>query len=665
MQKITRIAAVVTAAFSLTACLEVDDNGQDDQIVLELQQHNELLLKQSELAKTPITLYGTVIDLGTNEPVTGAKVKLKLGHEWRDAVDVENGEFSIEALPSSTDYEILVESPEGSFLDKTYTGVTRVSIDGQAILQNLGELVVSESIVKSFSVLDADSSEPITGLEFKTIINTSFNNSGVKQQTYVSTFNSDTNQYSITLPKYEELDITASMDIDNDGILDYTPDLSGLSASSFYSESDLRIDNKEFLNVENLYLVAAPELRELEIRVSVIDEAGEAIQGLDLFIPDPNKGRVLPLFDNETGQYILNVKFSTELNINIPAFSDESESYSSSAIRINAGVDSIYRVYLLGSSSYTSSFNVKAIENGLDLVIQPQLTAATDSPKVIAKALSNETLNPEFKIFYSSPISINEASYRLEQLNVLDVIEGNASDTDDVLEGSAYFSVENKKIEVTAELAHKGTFLTLTPTEVLSFDYDYRFSVDTVLDVVKDEDVNINSDEVVVYTADKSVFDISQVKYDNNNYTTGGEVIKRTNTAGESNAYYNLRGTAYLYFPRSIMSLDNFELKFKSQDLNFGGFSPGYSYTVVENGQFNYSNNITTTYSVAQNENELGAYYSVEKGAAVPNGSWYSHSTNEYLYDNTDINTNTVTFDYSFETKEGVKETGEITLPVL
>lgn len=169
-------------------------------------------------------------------------------------------------------------------------------------------------------------------------------------------------------------------------------------------------------------------------------------------------------------------------------------------------------------------------------------------------------------------------------------------------------------------------------------------------------EINANIDEV---------FSSADIKLDNENYTSNGVAITASNSAGDVSTPINWNNYAQLYLPLNIHSLQKLTLRQISIVRNGVSSVDFVDFYVVTDGVINATT--VGIVSLAANESIINQAYNrsvIVKSAQQETQKIYRMNTRVYISDNTSTETNTISFEYSLETKAGEVSTGTITLPV-
>lgn len=669
--KSTVIALSITY---LTACLEVEDNN--DAVVTALQEQNDILAEQNAAQKSEnsVTVTGKINNLSTDSAAQSASLTIKVGNEWSEAVMVAtDGSFELVNLPGNSDYTLLIKSNNNSFVERVYFGTTKTTVAGISF-QNIGLLNVSEGQLFSYSILDSITNEHIPALELyassRVIQSNRFGAvSDAEDYYHTASFNAENFQYEIVLPKDISLSLYASLDIDNDGENDYRTETSSYSSAI--------VEASKINEQSTVYLVDLQKTaQEIEFRISVLDAESNIIANQSLTIDDQTNGQLVSEFDEDTLQYVLTAKLSSSLKILSPAFSVEGQSYRSGYISISNNNDEIYvQTYIYNQSgSYRSfSYYLPLDSETVDIVYQPQSAVSDVSDvELVFKSNNLSSINTEYKAYYSQPVAINaDTVIGLKRKNVVSVTRGDDSSDDLVLAGATLLSVSDVDVTMVAGLSLNNTLLTINPYTSLLAGYQYQYVINDIVDSSTGALIDIVDDNSAVFDVESTdSFDINTLKLDNNNYYTNAELIKSENTAGEASNYSYGSNSSYLIIPeiatQQLKSLTIHKRLVTSQGSSESDFD---AWQVIDNGQFNYSPSKGYAFSTATNEevyNETGNVLRyIYKGMGISDGKVRQLNISEYLYDNTEASESSITFEYSYETRDGVVSAGIIVLPVL
>lgn len=658
MNKPYKLAGLLVLCTSLSACLEVEDNSNDE-LVTALQEQNEILRNQNEQIAKPIVISGSIADLATDTPVNSASIQIRVGAQWQDPIESQDGTFEIANLPSNSNFELVISSPTGEFLDRTYFGTTRVSTPQGITQQHLGIIGVSRGIERRFTVLDMDTNQPVTGLVFNAYSHIG-NGSNYRAYAHTSSYDANTRQYLITLPEYINTEIRALLDLNGDNAIDYLPQPPG-----YRTGNDVYIAANDISSLDTLYLVDNKPIpaQPIELRVSVIDDIAEPIADLELTLDDNINALIDGSYDPDSQQYVFNAELDQPLQVLVPSFTINDTVYASASINVRRNNDGSLYVYLSNAQNNTS-YNLAAGTASIDLVVQPRVIEPTFSLKMVAKSDAVNPTTESFKVYYSSPIELLADSVKIEQQRVISVVRGNDDNSDLVLPGTTVITQSNVEIPVTTELQLNDTLLVITPTSPLPVDFDYEYHVGDITEQASGITADVYGDNINYTVTTDASFDIAAAVLDNDNYTTNGIAINTQNTAGVAVSPFNNNRTVYMYFPSSLVNLESFTLSKRATTRNGVITNRFETYRVIENGQIRNVNKVLTT-SLAQNETLTeNVSYSISGGTTLEDGFWYRVYVGESMSDNLAGSTNEITFEYVYETLDGEVRTGDITLPV-
>jgi hypothetical protein len=645
---------------SLAGCLEVEDKS-DKKVVAALEEQNRILEEQaqasSKAAQVTVTASGMVKDLSTPTSVSNASVTIKIGTSVTKSADVVNGSFSISDLPPNSDYELVVHSKSNQFLDRVFYGQTKNTTSPGISYQDLGSLSVSPGVERSFKVLDQETGESISTLIFVASSNLG---QGFNSEAYwhKAQFDSASGQYKMTVPELIDVTILASLDVDNDGVLDYR--FSNNSNSLSFSASLLNVQ-QNFL-VDNL-MSEDEDKKNIQVRVSVLDELSAPVSGLTLTVSDELNGVVKSTFDQTSKQYVLDLVIKNDLDVIVPSFVVLSKKYEATMVNVDYAGDNRYSIY--SNYLYTSYLSFNSNESHvLNVVAKPPVSVAPIA-NLLTSGITPNPLNFELSMYFSSSITVAPNALELIKKDALNVVPGNASTEDIVLPGTTVIYTE-QKIDITQQLSLGNTLLKASPVApLIGGRYQYRLSQITNQSSGVIQSLNYQSSELTIVPA-ATEFLIADVKLDNNNYSAQQSAIKPQNTAGIPASFGGGYGSVSLYLPLSVSTLKNLTISKRSLVNNNVAEVEFATYSVVENGVVIPS--AVATVSAAQNENiviQPYNYSSIQFGTALNDANWYLFNVGEYLMDSTNSNVNSITFDYAFETMAGRVETGTITLQVL
>ena len=658
---------ILAAVVSLSGCLKVDDKGSKN-VAAALEQQNQTLSDQNKIlqqqadqaaqTKTSLAVTGTVKNLSTDSAATDATVTLKTGTVTTSATASADGTFQIDNVPLDSDYTLIVHSASGAFMDRTFFGATRNSTSSGNIYQDLGQLTVAAGIEHKYKILNSVTNASVTGLNLyaNSEVGTA---SGYEQYLHKSTYDATTQEYKITLPEHLGVSVHAALDLNNDGRIEYKPE------NNMYGYYDLSISDTD--NHNTIYLVDLLTNKKVEVRVSLVDSFLQPILGAAINVDDNLNGSVSGSYDATTNQYVIDAVMDSNLMVMIPSFTVGTVTYSSSTVQINAATGTEFSAYVSGNNSYTAQFSFdQAADKVFDVVLRPSSLNLYSYLSSVGIVSTTNQSNTAFNVFYSGAVALKSDSVSLVKKNVLSVVRGDDSATDLILPGTTAIEMADQPVAIDTQTSLNNTLVTATTKAPLEGGYTYSFSIDTLKDLFANVDANPYGDSMDITVPSTAAFSINDIQLDNNDYFTNGAVIKPVNTAGVTASPYSYSwgSSVNLYLPASIENLKTLTLR-KEQVTNNGVTTNSVdTFNIVVNGAINYYYR-SQLVSLAENEYVTGNWaYSSVHGAGIADGGYYSFNTYEYLPDNTASSANSITFTYTYETKDGTVSTGSITLPV-
>jgi hypothetical protein len=660
--KYVNLVLITTSLCLLTACIEVEDDSNSD-VAQAIQAQNEILsgTNPTTSENSTVALTGLIVNAVDNTEVSAANITVIAA----DVVIQENlvftgGEFKIENLPSSSDITLIISSSDNRFLSRTFFINTGDS-NGVNTPKDYGTLTVSEATDVQVTVMNNTTGLPLPTLEF-----IAYSHSGTSSRAnkykHVSVYDAVNGVYNITLPKFINTTIRASLDLNKDGDIDFVPESnSNLNGTELYYPS---ANKQESLTI---YVQDKMLLAEVEYRITLIDESANTILGADLTATGSDGEKSTSTYDLVTEQYVLSAKFANSSTIEIPSFTANDVVYQSSSVQLNVDDNETLTVYVSGTSG-NNYYNIP-YSNIVELAIMPSVVNYTTSTLEVVTASSKvNPVNHSFSVFYSQPITVSASSLSLTNTSGFTVIKGNDDSNDIVLPGTTIIS-GNVDVPVTFETSLNDTKLTITPISALSAEQSYKYDINSLVVTSTEQSVDVNGDYLSFFIENNSdvVFNINDIRLDNNNYKTNGVTITPTNSAGDSSSSYNYNRSVYLYLPISINALQTLSLR--SVSITQDGVSSNSirDFNLVRNGNPYY--NVSTIGLVQLAENEAlirdNVNISIEMGSAqVDSQKVYRASTSHYLSDDLNNSENSITFEYAYETKAGVVATGTLTIPV-
>jgi hypothetical protein len=658
--KYVNLVLITTSLCLLTACIEVEDDSNSD-VAQAIQAQNEILsgTNPTTSENSTVALTGLIVNAVDNTEVSAANITVIAA----DVVIQENlvftgGEFKIENLPSSSDITLIISSSDNRFLSRTFFINTGDS-NGVNTPKDYGTLTVSEATDVQVTVMNNTTGLPLPTLEFIAYSH-SGSSSRANKYKHVSVYDAVNGVYNITLPKFINTTIRASLDLNKDGDIDFVPE-----SNSNLNGTELYYSSANTQKALTLYVKEIAPLTTVEYRITLIDESANTILGANLTATGSDGEQSTSTYDEVTEQYVLSAKFANSSMIEIPSFTANDVVYQSSSVQLNVDDNETLTVYVSGTSG-NNYYNIP-YSNVVELAVMPSVVNSTTSTLEMVTA-SNKVnpVNHSFSVFYSQPITVSASSLSLTNTSGFTVIKGNDDSNDIVLAGTTIVS-GNVDIPVTFETSLNDTKLTVTPVSTLTSGQDYNYEVNSLAVKATEKLVDVNGDSLSFSIEDNSdTFDINDIRLDNNNYKTNGVIITPTNSAGDSSSPYNYNRDAYLYLPTSINALQTLSLRSVSITQDGVNSNSIRDFNLVKNGN-PYNAYAIGLVQLAENETLIrdNLNISIEIGSAqLDSQKVYRTSTNEYMSDNLVGSENSITFEYAYETKAGVVATGTLTIPV-
>jgi len=626
----------------LNGCFEVEDNSSDVKALLEQ-------------AENSVSIKGVVVDALDLKPIGNALITVKVGStEIVSNFEVTDGDFELTGLPRSSDIDIIISSPDNKFLPRTFFKQTaQGSKDG---IEDVGNFAVSEPVDVEISVIDNETGSALSTLEFIAYSHSGTNSSAYKYQ-HVSSFDVETGIYTITLPKFINTSISANLDFDKDGKADYLPEL-----SNFLHGRNLYIGSANTKEFSRIHVNEVPMASDLEIRLSLVDEAAEPLLDATFYIED---SVVDSSYDEATDQYVITTQLKDTISVQLPAFTSNEIKYQSSSFTVRKLVDGNLNIIKNGSSNNCCFVIPNA--SVIDFALAPQVIVESETPvKVVLAATEVNPTDSSFSVFYSQAVAVEVENISLTNSQGFTVLKGNADASDQVAAGTTLIT-GGLTFPVTFSLSLNDTRLTVMPVNPLTIPDSYSYDIQTVTNKATLERADIYNDQLTFEISPNAdeVFSAADIKLDNENYTTNGSVITASNSAGDTSYSNNWNDTVYLYLPLNINALQKLTLR-KTSVINDGISSVSSNdYNVVTEGRIHM-----TAVGIAKLASNESVQYSTMNRSVILGSAQtetqkvYRMYIGEYLSDNTGSEANSISFEYSLETKAGEVATGNITIPV-
>lgn len=640
--KFLNLATSLLAVVLLNGCFEVEDNSSDVKALLDQ-------------AENSVSIKGVVVDALDLKPIGNALITVKVGST--DVIanfEVTDGDFELTGLPRSSDIDIIISSPDNKFLSRTF--FTQTALGSKDSIEDVGNFAVSEPVDVEISVIDNETGSALSTLEFIAYSHSGSNSSAYKYQ-HVSSFDVETGVYTITLPKFINTSISANLDFDKDGEADYLPEL-----SNFLHGRNLYIGSANTKEFSRIHVNEVPMASDVEIRLSLVDETAEPLLDATFYIED---SVVDSTYDESTSQYVITTQLKDILSVQLPAFTSNEIKYQSSSFTIRKLADGNLNIIKNGSSNNCCFVIPNA--SVIDFALAPQVIIESETPlEVVLAATEVNPIDSSFSVFYSQAVAVELENISLTNSQGFTVLKGNANASDQVAAGTTLIT-GGLTFPVTFALSLNDTRLTVTPVNLLTIADSYSYDIQTVTNKTTLERADIYNDQLTFEISPNAdeVFSAADIKLDNENYTTNGSAITSSNSAGVTSSSYNYNDSTYLYFPLNINALQKLTLR-KTSVISDGNSSVSSNdYNVITEGQIHMSAvgiaklaaNETVLYSTINRSVILGS-------AQTETQKVYRLYIGEYLSDNTGSESNSISFEYSLETKAGEVATGNITIPV-
>lgn len=658
-------------SLALTGCIEVDDDSNDGVVEALNQQNavlteqNNLLTEQLESSQTSVTITGAVVDVDSQSPIASAGVMVYQGESvLAEGTTNENGVFSIDELPASADVTVVVSAADDSYIERAFFMSTMPVSAGEGY-DDIGTLSVSKPVDIAFSVTDAQSGDAVTGLEFRGFSYSGTAGSTVNNFAHETSFNEETQQYEITLPKDLNVTLRADIDQDDDGEADFafsntdnviiSEDMLFILRANVLAETEIELQETETVEVE-----------EKSVSITLLDENGNTVDAASFNFDDATS-EINAEFDQTSQQYVINIPFDGSATLNMPSFSIGETTYSTGSVSLYRQIDSQTEkssIQVNTNGFNSNSYYTVADEADLALVlvlreVQPQSTV-----EVITSNLSMSDY--AYSVYYSEAVEIADSDISLTYSDV-NVVRGNDSTEDTVPAGFTYVLSETAEVDITNTSSLDGIKQTITPNAALEANTSYSYSIGEVTPTSGGVPAELSADEYTFTTPvdDSIAFSINDLKLDNRNYYTNGALIVSENTAGVANTAFNYSRSVNVLLPASVETLNYLVLNFQS----YNEFGSDYGYNNEEILVRDGDNFMSRSFAidVAENENVSSELFTdILAGSTATDSTYvYRRSIGLYLQDNTASDPVTVTFTYEYQTLGGETVSGTLTLPVL
>ena len=672
----TPISLAILASLSLTGCIEVDDDSNDE-VVVALNQQNQILADQNALlnqqiedadeAKFHATVAGIVMGADSQAPIGGATIQIMKGTELiAESTANESGQFTIEDLPSSTDLTVVVESADNAFVKRAFFIRTSTVFEAD-VYNDIGQLVVSVPTTSSLTILNGETGEPIEGLEFVGFSHSGTGRSTVLDYAHKSTFNEETGAYDIVLPRDFNITLEANLDLDGDGDIDFDIIESG---NGNLVGRMLRI----FDAVENETLELTlgvqeddvdAEVETKNVSITLIDENGLPLSDAAFLFTDGEED-VASTFNAESSLHNLTVPFDGYVSLNMASFVEEEVTYSSGYISLDRSTDSQTgeTTIVVRTSGFDSrsAYIIPDTENIQLVVVARSVTPSSDVQVITSNFDASD--NYEYTVYYSEPVTIPEEEVTLTYDEIA-ITAGNASTTDSIPSGTTVIERVERESPVTITSELNGTRYVFAPEGELETGTDYNYNVGFVSAVSDGISVDLSdSRNFTTSVSTTGEFSIASLLVDNNNYYSNGAILVNETTAGVTSTVFEFDRTATLYLPVEIEQLNYLNITVTGYTENNVENVYTRFIEVVSNNNVNYSKRLAV--SAAEEEQiENRAFVNQVVGSTLSNGEYvYGVSTGVYIGDNKAGDVNEIDITYEYQLPGAEAQTGQLTLPV-
>ncbi|ALU45511.1 hypothetical protein [Pseudoalteromonas rubra] len=669
MFKYSKIAIGLATCFALSGCLEVEDNNNNDELVNKLEQQNQILQsqldenkKQSEAQaakdkalETPFILKGGIVAAVDGVDLSDVQVTAYYDGTWHEPVDVaEDGSYSIPKVPQYSNILLKVSSPSNAIVTQLFDHATRSAGGRTEVVSAVQTMTVSKPHTVTFSILNRNTFEAISDLqitaerELNTFTSARYDlEHMLEQNKVVATYSTETNQYELIVPQGIDFNLAIDVDVDNDGNDEYTIYKSDHVIYSSNGMANLHNFNAE----QQTTLYATVEsINEYDLMVNFISESGEQLYPDTVFAINNDEGDSNFTFDEAQGHYNLSAKYYGELQFITHEFTVNGRTYKADNIGIYRDHNDTFQISRRHNHHHQEGLYSSELSNNTLAITIPlveQVSAPYLGLEIIESTEDKVAETHGLTYYFNAPVSLQQDSVRLYQQNVITVVKGNDSASDDVAAGTTSIKRTNQSVELNSALSFNDTKLSIAPAAPLEAGYTYRYELDNVTRKEADSQGYLNRS--VSFSIDTPFeFDESQFKADNMNYRSSGALITPKNTAGEQSGD-NSSATSYelcIVAPKDVRLV---EAQLSAVTTN------GVRYT-VDQRYHGYSD--VYLYALADNEQlETNIYnYTLDKRSAQPNGYYRSMcfsyidqyeqdgswAGNAHFMDHTDSATNSV-----------------------
>ena len=653
MFKYSKVALGLAACFALSGCLEVEDNNNNDALVAQLEKQNQTLEQQnqilqsqldhnidrSEAWKTAITLSGSV-KLATDGDTLADDVTVTFYYngKWHDAISLnDDNTFEASDLPAQTYFIAKVSSASGAVVTRNF--IFRTDYANDKMVQNLSTFEVGQPEKLEFTVLDTNTNQPFADLKLEGNLNsyeTSWNNALndlIEDNVAKATLNAETGKYELIVPKGININLEQDRDLDNDG----TDDVEYFNIT----------ESNQLKNNQLLYLSKA-QAEEYKIAVTFISADGQTVKPDHVFATNNDFGASDFAYDEATNTFSIDANYYGQLRLLVPSFIVNEVKYDSRVVVIGDFNEYSDSYYVRGTSSAWNEREIAIQDDLLSLVVNLEEKAEQNLSVEVVTDSQVLTADQAMTYFFNTPVALSEESVvAIEQQNALEVIAGNASDSDSIDPGYTQFVRKNLEIASTKSLSFNDTALTIKPDSVLEEGYEYIYRVKSLLNK-KSQELNTLNYARSFNIAHTSEFSEDAFVADNFNFRKAGQLITAKNTAGVDAGNNSSKASQACLLVHNKYNVSFNMIRVQKAIVN------GVETQVNESWSWG---GLERLYQLADNENILNnTWYSINAGGAQENGLYKkqcleirdSNWNSVYFEDNTDGNENSVTVEIEY-----------------
>jgi hypothetical protein len=651
--KLSHIALATSALLALNGCLKVKDNNNSEMVAqaIDKQTTAQQQLAAEQQKKQQLTLNGLVRGYQDSVDLTNAQVRLLIGNTLTEPVKVVDGKYSFSNVPKGSDIAVIVENKEKNvnFVTEVATLTTTSAVTENAV-QQVPLITVAKPVSYKFQVLDQKTNLP---LELpKVYANTNAAISSLLLDAYVlkASFDKASGDYSITLPGNFQNMILAELDLDKDGLQDYE---SEAGTNVLFTRSTL---SDGYIYLEPV----VQSYQEVAFKMVFADSVSSTFLNVPFMLVNNFKQPVQRIASTANDSFNGKVRFyGSTVNVQIPQFDTETKRYESTWLTITKLDNERFNINSTQYKIANGILNLSAVLSGNDKSVASSLRVVNAPQQVV-----NNSLNYLFNL----PVGLEANSFTLQSLGEITVTPG--SDLPGAPAKGTTRIAPAASASVPFTMLHNDTVASLNLTALIKPGQQQRLHLNeagilgNARNKLSGALETLTSDTMLIGSAVRTEFKPEDIRIDNMNYFSGGNLVVPTTTAGVMNSAWlnNYVWRFAVLLPESALSLSQLEYKlsYNNRQLTRNVVSPSaHQYKVAvplaENEQIDIQGNVWDGY--------LGTE---SKGMATA-----GRFTQEivYFHDNLPDHTAAVpvlmTLDYSYLTKAGVKVSGTVQLPVL